>query len=211
MNWNTKHPIIDDKTTYSDGTEINNWDGRYKGIITIREALVDSRNIPALKTFQSVDNADIKEFVTKLGLSPEVQSNGKLHEAHAIGGYTGESPMTVAADYAAFGNGGTYNEPHTFTKVVFDESGETYENDYEKTKVMSPETAYMVTDMLVDTGQDALGRYNNINGSQFAAKTGTTNFDEKTMEARNLPSNAVNDLWVAGYNSEYSVAFWLHS
>ncbi len=214
LNWNTNHPIIDDKTTYSDGTEINNWDGRYKGIITIREALVDSRNIPALKTFQSVPNSDIKEFVTKLGLSPEIASNGKLHEAHAIGGYgnpkdkTGESPMTVAAAYAAFGNNGTYNEPHTFTKVVFDESGETFENDYEKTKAMSEETAYMVTDMLVDTGQNALGRYNNINGAEFAAKTGTTNFDEKTMEAANLPSNAVNDLWVAGYNSEYSIAVW---
>ena len=208
LNWNTDHPIIDDKTTYSDGTEINNWDGRYKGIITIREALVDSRNIPALKTFQSVPNEDIKDFVTKLGLSPEVQSNGKLHEAHAIGGYTGESPMTVAAAYAAFGNNGTYNEPHSFTKIEFDETGEVYENEVKKTKVMSEETAYMVTDMLVDTGQDALGRYNNINGSQFAAKTGTTNFDEKTMEQAHLPSNAVNDLWVAGYNSEYSIAVW---
>ena len=208
LDWNTNHPIIDDKTTYSDGTEINNWDGRYKGIITIRQALVDSRNIPALKTFQSVPNSDIKNFVTKLGLSPEVASNGKIHEAHAIGGYTGESPMTVAAAYAAFGNNGTYNEPHTFTKVVFDESGETYENDCEKTKVMSPETAYMVTDMLVDTGQDALGRYNNINGAEFAAKTGTTNFDEETMKQANLPSNAVNDLWVAGYNSDYSIAVW---
>ena len=208
LDWNTNHPIIDDKTTYSDGTEINNWDGRYKGIITIREALVDSRNIPALKTFQSVPNKDIKDFVTKLGLSPEVQSNGKLHEAHAIGGYTGESPMTVAAAYAAFGNNGTYNEPHSFTKIEFDETGEVYENEVKKTKVMSEETAYMVTDMLVDTGQDALGRYNNINGSQFAAKTGTTNFDEKTMEQAHLPSNAVNDLWVAGYNSEYSIAVW---
>ena len=214
LNWNTDHPIIDDKTTYSDGTEINNWDGRYKGIITIRQALVESRNIPALKTFKSVKNSDIKEFVTNLGLSPEIASNGMLHEAHSIGGYgntkdkTGESPMTVAAAYAAFGNDGVYNEPHTFTKVVFDESGETYENDYKKTKVMSPETAYMVTDMLVDTGQNALGRYNNINGSQFAAKTGTTNFDEKTMEAAHLPSNAVNDLWVAGYNADYSIAVW---
>ena len=214
LNWNTDHPIIDDKTTYSDGTEINNWDGRYKGIITIRQALVESRNIPALKTFKSVKNSDIKEFVTNLGLSPEVASNGMLHEAHSIGGYgnpndkTGESPMTVAAAYAAFGNNGVYNEPHTFTKVVFDESGETYENDYEQTKAMSPETAYMVTDMLVDTGQNALGRYNNINGSQFAAKTGTTNFDEKTMEAAHLPSNAVNDLWVAGYNADYSIAVW---
>ena len=208
LDWNTNHPIIDDKTTYSDGTEINNWDGRYKGIITIRQALVESRNIPALKTFQSVPNSDIKNFVTKLGLSPEVASNGKIHEAHAIGGYTGESPMTVAAAYAAFGNKGTYNEPHTFKKVVFDESGETYENDYEKTKVMSSETAYMVTDMLVDTGQDALGRYSNINGAEFAAKTGTTNFDEKTIKQANLPSNAVNDLWVAGYNSDYSIAVW---
>lgn len=213
-NWNTDHPIIDDKHTYSDGTEINNWDNKYKGIITIRQALVESRNIPALKTFQSVKNSDIKNFVTKLGLSPEVASNGKLHEAHAIGGYgdtkkkVGESPMTVAAAYAAFGNDGVYNEPHTFTKVEFDQTGKVYENKYKKTKVMSPETAYMVTDMLVDTGQNALGRYNNINNSQFAAKSGTTNFDSKFMEAHKLPSNAVNDLWFAGYNSEYAISVW---
>ena len=206
--WNTYHPIIDSEYTYSDGTEINNWDGQYKGIITIREALVDSRNIPALKTFQSVDNSKIREFVEGLGLSPEVASNGKLHEAHAIGGYTGESPLTVAAAYAAFANEGEYIEPHSFTKVVFDANGETYENDIEKNQVMSEETAYMVYDMLVDTGKNALGRYSNINGAEFGAKTGTTNYDEETMEKYNLPSNAVNDLWVAGINKDYSIAVW---
>lgn len=208
LGWNPSHPIIDDKHTYSDGTEINNWDGKYKGMISIREALIDSRNIPALKTFQSCKNSDIKTFVTNLGLSPEVASNGKLHEAHAIGGYTGESPLTVAAAYAAFGNEGYYIEPHSFTKIEFDKNDKTYKLEVEKTKVMSKDTAYMVTDMLVDTGKSALGKYNNINGAQFAAKTGTTNFDEKTMKARRLPNNAVNDLWVAGYNSEYSVAVW---
>ena len=206
--WNTYHPIIDSEYTYSDGTEINNWDGQYKGIITIREALVDSRNIPALKTFQSVDNSKIREFVEGLGLSPEVASNGKLHEAHAIGGYTGESPLTVAAAYVAFANEGEYIEPHSFTKVVFDANGETYENDIEKNQVMSEETAYMVYDMLVDTGKNALGRYSNINGAEFGAKTGTTNYDEETMEKYNLPSNAVNDLWVAGINKDYSIAVW---
>lgn len=208
LNWNTNHPIIDSKYTYSDGTEINNWDGKYKGMITIREALVDSRNIPALKTFQSVKNSDIKTFVTNLGLSPEVASNGKLHEAHAIGGYTGESPLSVAAAYAAFGNGGYYNEPHSFTKIVFDKGDDTYEVENKRTKAMGSDTAYMITDMLVDTGQSALGSYNNINGAEFAAKTGTTNYDEETMKAWNLPSSAVNDLWVAGYNSEYSIAVW---
>lgn len=208
LGWNTYHPIIDEKYSYSDGTEINNWDGKYKGIITIRDALVDSRNIPALKTFQSVKNSDVKNFVTKLGLSPEVASNGKLHEAHAIGGYTGESPLTVAAAYAAFGNDGYYIEPHSFTKVVFDKNDKTYKLDTKKTKVMGKDTAYMVTDMLIDTGKSALGNYSNINGAQFAAKTGTTNFDEKTMKARRLSNNAVKDLWVAGYNPEYSIAVW---
>jgi len=208
LGWNTYHPIIDEKYSYSDGTEINNWDGKYKGIIAIRDALVDSRNIPALKTFQSVKNSDVKDFVTKLGLSPEVASNGKLHEAHAIGGYTGESPLTVAAAYAAFGNNGYYIEPHSFTKVVFDKNDKTFKLEPKKTKVMGKDTAYMVTDMLIDTGKSALGNYSNINGAQFAAKTGTTNFDEKTMKARRLSNNAVKDLWVAGYNPEYSIAVW---
>ena len=207
LDWNTSHNIIDAPYTYSNGTEINNWDGGYKGMLTIRQALVDSRNIPALKTFQSVKNSDVKEFVTKLGLSPEV-SNGMLHEAHAIGGYNGESPLTLAAAYAAFGNNGVYNKPHSFTKIEFEEGGKTIENKKEKENVMSKDTAYMVSDMLVDTGKNALGNYSNINGAQFGAKTGTTNFDKATMRARGLPGNAVNDLWVAGYNTEYSIAVW---
>ena len=207
LDWNTYHPIIDAPYKYSDGTEINNWDGNYKGIMTIRQALVESRNIPALKTFQSVKNSDILEFVTKLGLSPEV-SNGVLHEAHAIGGYNGESPLSVAAAYAAFGNEGVYNKPHSFSKVVFEQNGKTISVEEDKEKVMSKETAYMVTDMLIDTGKNALGNYSNVNGAQFGAKTGTTNFDKETMRIKGLPSSAVNDLWVAGYSPDYAIAVW---
>ena len=208
-NWNPSQLILDEKYTYSNGTEINNWDGRYKGMMTIRQALVESRNIPALKTFQNVKNEDIKNFVESLGLSPEVDPNsGKLHEAHAIGGYTGESPMTVAGAYETFANGGFYVEPYSFTKIEFDKDGKIYENEIEKVKVMSPETAYMVTSMLIDTGQNALGKYNNINGAEFGAKTGTTNYDKKTKAIRHLPDNAVNDLWVAGISPDYAIAVW---
>ena len=208
-NWNPSQLILDEKYTYSNGTEINNWDGRYKGMMTIRQALVESRNVPALKTFQNVANEDIKNFVQSIGLSPEVDENsGKIHEAHAIGGYTGESPMTVAGAYETFANGGFYVEPYSFTKIEFDKDGKIYENEIKKEKVMSPETAYMVTSMLIDTGQNALGKYNNINGAQFGAKTGTTNFDKKTLAARHLPSNAINDLWVAGISPDYTIALW---
>ena len=207
-NWNTDHPIIDTEHTYSDGTPVNNWDGNYKGIITMRQALVESRNVPAVKTFQSVDNEKIKEFVTNLGLHPGMDSNGKLYEADAIGGYNGEYPLSVAGAYSAFANGGYYIEPHTVTKIEFDETGKVEEYEPEKTKVMSATTAYMITDMLVDTAENALGRYSNINGATYAAKTGTSNYDEKTQKTLGLPDNAVNDLWVAGYNPDYSIAVW---
>ena len=203
-NWNPSTLILDEKYSYSNGTEINNWDGGYKGMMTIRQALVESRNIPALKTFQNVDNAKIKEFVESIGLSPEEY----LHEAHSIGGYTGESPMTVAGAYESFANGGYYVAPYSFTKIEFDKNGKSFENDTEKKQVMSPETAYMVTDMLIDTGKNALGNYSNVNGTVFGAKTGTTNFDKKTLAARHLPSNAVNDLWVAGISPDYTIALW---
>ena len=206
-NWNPSTLILDEKYTYSNGTEINNWDGGYKGMMTIRQALIESRNIPALKTFQNVENAKVKEFVESIGLSPELD-NGYMHEAHAIGGYTGESPMTVAGAYESFANGGYYVAPYSFTKIEFDKDGKTYENDTEKKKVMSPETAYMITDMLIDTGKNALGNYSNVNGTTFGAKTGTSNFDKKTLAARGLPSNAVNDLWVAGISPDYTIAVW---
>ncbi len=207
-NWNTDHPIIDTQHTYSDGTPVNNWDGKYKGIITMRQALVESRNVPAVKTFQSVDNNKIKEFVTSIGLNPGMDSNGKLYEADAIGGYNGESPLSVAGAYSAFATGGYYIEPHTVTKIEFDETGETKEYEPEKTRVMSEATAYMITDMLVDTSENALGRYSNINGATYAAKTGTSNYDEETQKHYGYPDNAVNDLWVAGYNPDYSIAVW---
>lgn len=233
-NWSSYQILVDEPITYSDGTPINNWNRTYEGFETARTALMGSRNIPALKTFKKNNKANVIEFVTKLGLTPEIYScpdgykrqkkvcinkedpsdikdatkSSTMHEAHAIGGYNGESPLSMAAAYAAFANGGTYTEPYTFTKIVYQDSGEEFINDIKKTKAMSEETAYIISDMLVTTGQYALGRYNNINGIKFAAKTGTTNYDSKTLQAHNMPSDAINDYWTIGYNTEYAIGLW---
>ena len=204
-NWSTAQPIVDEPYSYSNGIAIHNWDGGYKGFMTIREALTQSRNIPALKTFKNNNKENVLNFVKSLGLSPEEG----LHEAHSIGGYNGESPLSMTAAYAAFGNGGYYIKPYSFTKLIYKDTEEEYTNQIEKNKAMSEETAYMISDMLVTTGQYAMGRYNNINGVQYAAKTGTTNFDDKKLEAMGLSnSNAINDYWVVGYNTEYAIGLW---
>jgi len=205
-NASTYHLFYDEPYTYTGGTPIRNWDGGYNGLITMREALRVSRNIPALKAFQENDNSDVAGFVTSLGLSPELE-DGHLHEAHSIGAYNGESPLTVAAAYAAFANGGYYTEPYTFTKIVYRSNDEVYEYKPTTNKVMSDSTAYMVADMLVTTSGWAVG-YNNVNGVSFGSKTGTSNYSDEIMEQYNLPYDAVNDLWVAGICRDYATAVW---
>lgn len=206
-NWSTYNLLGDEPYNYSNGPQIYNWDGGYQGLITSRTALAGSRNIPALKTFQQVANRNIKTFVTNLGLSPELESN-MIHEAHSIGGYNGESPLSMSAAYAAFANGGYYIEPRSYTKIIYRETGEEVENKPNKKRAMSEETAYMVNDMLITTSNQALGYHANVNGYRFAAKTGTTNFTDEIKRAKGLPDSAINDYWVVGMTDEYSIGVW---
>lgn len=200
--------VYDGPHGYSSGVSIRNVDGSYGGTMTYKYALAASRNIPALKVFQSVDNSKIKEFVTKLGITPEIDSNGGLHEAHALGAFTGSNPKSMAAAYAAFANGGYYAEPYTINKVEYIDSDKTVSLKSKRTRVMSDSTAYMITDALTY----AVSSYGNIGGSvrgvQLAAKTGTTMFDESARRENGYPSSANMDMWVTGYTPEYAVSLW---
>lgn len=206
-NWSTYQPFVDEPHTYTTGIPINNWDFKYVGITTLRESLRTSKNIPALKAFQSLSNKDIKKFVTSLGLSPELE-NDLIHEAHALGGYNGESPVSLAAAYAAFANGGYYNEPHSVTKIVYRDTNEVFENKVKKEKVMSESTAYMISNVLLDAARWGMYGNYNVNGVAYCAKTGTSNFPDDVIKKYKLPSNAVNDLWIVGYTPDYVIAQW---
>ncbi len=213
LNWSTYTPFTDEEYSYSNGTGMSNWDRRYgntmtgETFMTLRTAMAQSRNIPALKAFQSNKNSNIYNFVKSVGLSPE-ENNGIVHEAHAIGGYTGESPLTLSAAYAAFSNGGYYITPHSYTKVVFRDTNKTYEKEIKTTRVMSEETAYMMTSLLQSSAKYGLGGQSYINGAIYGAKTGTSNYSDTTIKLKGYPSNAVNDLWVAGVSPDYSIAVW---
>ena len=204
-NWSTYNLFDDAPYTYSSGQSIKNWDNGYFGVITLRRALATSRNIPALKAFQQVEQKNIIEFVTNLGIEPEI-SNGTIHEAHSIGAFTGVSPIQMAAAYSAFANGGYYNEPYTVTKIIYRSTGEEEEHDEENyiinRQAMSDATAYMITSVLQDVALIG-GTPNGI-----AVKTGTTNYDVETMERNHLPSDAIRDSWAVGYSSQTAVAMW---
>ena len=205
--WSTGHILDDEPWSYTGQTDkIVNYDGRYLGNISMRYALSDSRNVPAVKTFQSVDNDKIKAFVTTLGMTPEIDSNGYLHEAHALGAFNGTSPLQLAGAYAAFSNGGTYYEPYSVSKIILRDSEEEIEFTSEGEKAMSDATAYMITDILKDVGYDT--GISSTTTDSFAMKTGTTNYDEATREKYGYAYDATSDGWIAGYTPTISLAMW---
>ena len=194
--------FVDEPYSYTNGKSINNWDGSFMGAMSIRRALALSRNIPALKAFQQVDNKKIIEFVQKLGIEPEIE-NSKIHEAHSLGSFTGVNSMQMAAAYAAFSNGGYYNEPYSVSKVVFRDTGEEKKHEEKKVQAMSDATAYMITSILDDVSITTGGSMPNI-----AMKTGTTNFPESYRRKLGMADDAIRDSWVIGYTTKTVVGMW---
>ena len=193
----TYQMLLDERTTYSNGQSISNYDNGFKGLITMRFALKDSRNIPALRVFKEVYKKDpeiIKNFVHSVG----IDYGNDLFESAAIGGFDGVSPLQLSAAYASFGRGGYYIEPYGYTKVVNNVTGKEYTHSYNKVQVMEETTAFMINDILEDI----------YNGEGIAGKTGTTNLTKSDRERWGLKSGTANDSWYVTYTTKYSTALW---
>lgn len=194
--------FLDEHTTYTNGSPISDYDNRYKGLITMRYALEDSRNIPALLAFKEVAKIDqkiIENFVHSIGID-----YGKdLFESASIGGFNGVSPLEMSAAYATFGRGGYYIKPYAYTKVVNTSTGDEYNHSYSKEKVMEESTAYIMNNILI-------GVYGGkgVAGTQIGGKTGTTNLDSDTKKRYGLPNGAVMDAWIVSYSPSHSIALW---
>ncbi len=87
--WSTYEQIDDSAYTYSDGTPIHDWDNKYRNMISMREALADSRNIPALKAYQAAGKDNAVDFANDLGLGLNKDS---VTESYSIGGFGADNP-----------------------------------------------------------------------------------------------------------------------
>ncbi len=199
--------FVDRPWTYSNGQSVRNYDYRYVGDITMREALVDSRNIPAVQAFQQVANEVGTDKIADFAHSLGIDYGKDLFEAIAIGGVECADPLTMSAAYAAFGRGGEYIAPYSFTKVVYLETDETVMHKVERTRVMSEQTAYLITNMLVTAGSRGVGGNFSISGTEIAAKGGTTTLDDESIENWKIPG-ATPDHWNITYSPDYSIALW---
>ncbi|WP_192943994.1 transglycosylase domain-containing protein [Ligilactobacillus agilis] len=202
LSWATYHQLEDTEYNYP-GTSIalHDFDKAYKGTMTMQDALMQSRNIPAIRALATVGLTRARNFVNKLGFNYK-----SVEYSNGIG--MPSSTLQNAAAYAAFDNGGTYYEPSYINKVtIADGESKTYESSGKQ--VMQASTAYMITYMLqqVITNPSGTGYRANIPGFYQAGKTGTNAYPDDIET--NFPDNATMDSWFNAYTKHYSVSIWM--
>ena len=198
LQWPTFKSIADTRFVFpGTNTVLHDLDKKYKGNMTMREALVQSRNVPAIRALQAVGIKRATSFLDGLGISqkqPYTLQNG-------IALYI--SPLQVSAAYAAFANGGTYYKPYYISSITTQDGSVKQFNPKGK-RAMNKATAYMITDMLKGVFTDSQGSATDarLDGVNQAGKTGTTNYPENSSQS------GVMDSWMAGYTKNYSIAVW---
>lgn len=207
LNYSTGQTIIDQRTTYSNGVELNNWDFSHKGAMTLRTALVYSRNTTALQTFKAVGETNIKSFLNNLDIQIKNDGQDYLVESNSIGADI--SPIKMAAAYATFGNYGTYSKPYTVRKVTT-RDGQVTEFKPEQKQAMKDSTAYMITDVLKDSFKYGFATQATIPGLPTAAKTGSSNYtvEQKRAMGASDYEDIIPDSWFIGYSTDYTISAW---
>ena len=207
LNYSTGQTIMDKRTTYSNGVELNNWDFSHKGAMTLRTALVYSRNTTALQTFKAVGETNIKSFLNNLDIQIKNDGQDYLVESNSIGADI--SPIKMAAAYATFGNYGTYSKPYTVTKVTT-RDGQVTEFKPEQKQAMKDSTAYMITDVLKDSFKYGFATQASIPGLPTAAKTGSSNYtvEQKRAMGASDYEDIIPDSWFIGYSTDYTISAW---
>lgn len=207
LNYSTGQTIMDQRTTYSNGVELNNWDFSHKGAMTLRTALVYSRNTTALQTFKAVGETNIKSFLNNLDIQIKNDGQDYLVESNSIGADI--SPIKMAAAYATFGNYGNYSKPYTVTKVTT-RDGQVTEFKPEQKQAMKDSTAYMITDVLKDSFKYGFATQATIPGLPTAAKTGSSNYtvEQKRAMGASDYEDIIPDSWFIGYSTDYTISAW---
>lgn len=187
--------LMDTAVAYSDGTLHGRWvpanyDNKFWGAISLRNALIHSRNVVTVKLLQDIGVNYVQEYARQLGIGSPLTPTLAL----ALGA-SGVSLWDMITAYSTFAQQGERVEPYLIERVV-DRYGEVLEQHrMEREAVISPDTAYLVTNILEGVIQEGTGRRARKLGRPAAGKTGT--------------SNDLKDAWFIGYTPSVLAGVWI--
>ncbi|MFA5233649.1 MAG: PBP1A family penicillin-binding protein [Sulfurimonas sp.] len=186
--------LVDISRTYTyekDGEEQKwqpkNYEKNYKGILSLREALVHSRNLATINLVNDIGLSQLQKELKKFGIA-----NLPPDLSIALGSIT-LSPLQLAKYYTSFANGGIQVEPQLI-RYIEKGSKIVYEKKEQSRFITEPTQAYIMTTILKDVVERGTGRSAKVKGIDIAGKTGTTN--------NNM------DGWFAGYSPTVETIVW---
>lgn len=177
-----------------------NFDGKFQGPITLRKALGQSRNIPAIKAyFLAGEQEQIIPFAKKLGV--EFMNEEMTYGYPMALGSAETTLLSMTSAFGTFANGGLRYEPVSILRVE-NAQGEILEEWQDKmgAEALDPQIAYLVTSVLSDREVN-IGPNLNVEGQISAAKTGTSN---RKVGNQYLP----HDLLTIGYTTQLVTGVW---
>jgi membrane peptidoglycan carboxypeptidase len=184
----------------------------WRGIVTAREALVYSYNLPAIRVLNLITPEAGTSFLAKMGITtssrtlapiggrgqPTLVEADRHNLATAIGGLThGLTVQQVTSAFTVFPNQGVWRQPYVIAKIT-DRNGQVlYQHKPQADVAFSPQTAYILTNIMQDVVRrgtaQAVGAQ--FPGQYIAGKTGTT--DDK------------RDGWFIGFTRQYTLGIWM--
>lgn len=182
--------------TTGEGKAVTNYDKRYRGFTTLREAITDSINIVTVKALAEIGPSLGYDYIRNFGITTVgIEESG--NETLALGGLTnGVTNLELTAAYAAIANDGTYIEPKFYTRVLDHDGNVLLDNTSpESHTVLKETTAWLLTNAMQDVMTQGTGSAAYFGNSMAqAGKSGTT--------------TKSRDALFAGYTPYYTCVVW---
>ena len=186
-------PIIFEDNALEEKWKPRNASGKFYGPTRLREGLLQSRNLVSVRLLREIGVEKVRKYAERFGFDKQ-----RLPSDLSLSlGTASHNPMTNAAAYAVFANGGKRIKPYMIERII-GRSGEVlYKHKKEEPKqVIDSRVAFLINDILKEAATRGTARkISELNRKDFAGKTGTTNNAEST--------------WFTGYNEEIVSSVWM--
>jgi penicillin-binding protein 1A len=187
--------LLDTPVTYSGGPgqppyTPHDYDGKFEGAITLRRAIEQSRNVPAVRTTQQVTPQLVIEYARRFGFQAQMEPYLSL----ALGASDATLVETASA-FSAFPNQGVRMRPYTITKIADRDGNLLEENRPEPHEVIRADTAFIMTNLLHGVVQRGTAASAASLDWPLGGKTGTT--------------NDFGDAWFTGFDPNLTAAVWI--
>jgi 1A family penicillin-binding protein len=187
--------LVDEPVTLESGTgswSPQNYDRQYRGPVTVRTALEQSLNVPAVRTAHRTGITALTSLLHAFGITTPVADDLSL----ALGS-SSVSLLQITSAYAGLANGGVVIHPVALSNMVGEEGETIWSPPLDRRQAASPQGTFLITSLLkgvVDHGTGAKARVLGVHGP-VAGKTGTT--------------DGYRDAWFIGYTPNMAIGVWV--